>query len=237
MTVAQKIVEELSNNARPDSIAGQKKFFQAYPGGYGEGDEFISVTVPAQRLIAKTYSKKCGLNDATILLNSKIHEHRLTALMLLVYKYQQTKTEQEKKNIADFYLKNLKHINNWDLVDCSAHHILGDYYFDKTTNPFEELADSGDLWKQRVAVISTFSFIRKGKYDTTLNLALKLIDHKHDLIHKAVGWMLREVGNRAFEIEFAFIDKYCTRMPRTMLRYAIEKFPEEIRLEILKRKS
>jgi 3-methyladenine DNA glycosylase AlkD len=167
-------------------------------------------------------------------LSQPIHEYRLTAIFILLLKYEKSKSDPEKKAMVDLYLNNIRFINNWDLVDASADKILGPYLLDKPKDLLYELARAEDLWKQRIAIITTFHFIRSNKYEHTLNLAKILLNHKHDLIHKAVGWMLREIGNRDFEVEYNFLKKNYSQMPRTMLRYAIEKFDEDLRQQFLK---
>jgi 3-methyladenine DNA glycosylase AlkD len=217
-----------------DFSSGERhaKFFQAYSGGYGEGDKFWGITVPVQRSIAKKYYKLLSLEEMAVLIRHEVHEVRLTTLMMLVYRFEKSKDEREA--IARIYLDNLDYINNWDLVDSSAHYILGAWLLDKPHTILFELAKSDHLWKQRIAVISTYHFIRKGQYDTTLQLAELLLHHKHDLIHKAVGWMLRELGNRDYATEYAFLKQHYHTMPRTMLRYAMEKFDEDVRQDFLK---
>lgn len=235
MTTYQKIIDSLGelSDTKKD-IKSLEKFFQVYPGGYGEGDKFIAVSVPNQRLISKKYYKEATVEELERLLKSPIHEHRLTALFMLVLKYQKTKDFKVHQQIADLYLNNLDFVNGWDLVDSSAHLILGAHL--EKTERFEildELAESNHLWKQRVSIISTYHFIRKKRFDLTLRISEKLVTHKHDLIHKAVGWMLREVGNRSLKDELLFLDKYASTMPRTMLRYAIEKFEPSLREKYL----
>lgn len=231
MTAYQKIIDSLNelSDTKKD-IKSLEKFFQVYPGGYGEGDKFIAVSVPNQRLISKKFYKEASVDELEKLLKSPIHEHRLTALFTLVLKYQKTKEFKVQEQIAELYLNNLDYVNGWDLVDSSAHLILGAHL--EKTERFEildELAASNHLWKQRVAIISTYHFIRKIRFDHTLRISEKLLYHKHDLIHKAVGWMLREVGNRSLKDELPFLDKYASTMPRTMLRYAIEKFSPDLK--------
>ena len=170
------------------------------------------------------------------LLDSEIHEHRLTALLILVYKYDKSNDEEDKSEIINAYLDNLSRVNNWDLVDLSADKLLGPYLFKRDKKLLYRFAESDDLWKQRIAIMSTFYFIKNNQYEDTLKLAEILIQHKHDLIHKAVGWMLREIGNRDYQIEYEFLKKRYNDMPRTMLRYAIEKFDEEVRQAFLKGK-
>jgi 3-methyladenine DNA glycosylase AlkD len=234
MSNIENIKLELSKYADSEKADFLPKFFKEVPGGYGEGDRFIGVKVPNQREVAKKYYKNISLKELKCLLRDPIHEHRLTALIILVNKFEKVKTEQERKSIVDFYLDNISYVNNWDLVDSSADKILGAYLLDREKSILYEFAESNNLWKERIAVISTFYFIKNQEYEDTLKIAEILIAHKHDLIHKAVGWMLREVGNRDFEIEFNFLKEYYKNMPRTMLRYAIEKFEPELRKKFLK---
>ena len=210
------------------------KFFQAFPGGYGEGDEFIGVTVPNQRTVSKKYYKEISLNEIELLLNESVHEYRLTALFMLVLKYHKEKNEEVKEDIVDTYIKQIERVNNWDLVDSSAHLILGPHLMNRDRGLLCELSISPNLWIQRISIITTYHFIKNMQYVDTLRIAKVLLNHKHDLIHKAVGWMLREVGNRDFGVEYNFLTKHYKIMPRTMLRYAIEKFPEELRQKFLK---
>ncbi|KJS73487.1 MAG: DNA alkylation repair protein [Desulfotomaculum sp. BICA1-6] len=230
----QMIKDELLQYSDAGKAAFLPKFFKTNPGGYAEGDIFIGVTVPNQRKVAKKFYQQVSLDDVEKLLHEPIHEYRLTALFLLTYKYEKLKTKPDKKAVVDFYLANAAYINNWDLVDCSADKILGAYLLDREKDILYELSESNNLWKQRIAVIATFHFIKHNRYDDTLNIAVMLLPHKHDLIHKAVGWMLREIGKRDFEVEFNFIKKHYRQMPRTMLRYAIERFEEELRQQFLK---
>jgi 3-methyladenine DNA glycosylase AlkD len=199
-------------------------FFKTGKGQYGEGDIFLGIKVPVQRKVARNYND-LSLKDIQTLLNSKIHEHRLCALFILTHKYEKTK----KKEIVDFYLKNAKKVNNWDLVDSSAHKILGDYLLDKDKKILYQLANSNNLWEKRISIISTAAFINKNQFEDTLKISEILLNDSHDLIHKAVGWMLREVGKRDQAVEEKFLNKYHKIMPRTMLRYSIEKFDDKKR--------
>lgn len=228
------VKDELKKQINVEKAEFLPKFFQAFPGGYGEGDQFIGVTVPNQRKVARKYYKDISLDEIEILLKEPIHEYRLTALFSLVLKYENVKTEAEKRAIVDLYLNNTSYINNWDLVDSSADKILGPYFLDKGKDLLYLFANSGHLWKQRIAIITTFHFIRNQQFNDTLNIAKILQNYKHDLIHKAVGWMLREIGNRDFEVEFNFLKEHYKEMPRTMLRYAVEKFEEGLRQRFLK---
>ncbi len=210
------------------------KFFQVFPGGYGEGDKFIGVTVPNQRAVSKKHYKEISIHEIEKLLSDEIHEYRLTATFMLVLKYQKEKDENRKQEIVDTYIRNIERINNWDLVDSSAHLILGPHLMERDREILYEFASSKNLWVQRVSVIATLHFIRNNQFNDTFRIAEMLLNHKHDLIHKAVGWMLREAGNRNFESEFEFLKENYKKMPRTMLRYAIEKFPEGLRQSFLK---
>ncbi|WP_339866712.1 DNA alkylation repair protein [uncultured Algoriphagus sp.] len=229
-----QIIAALSDKANPVKAAFFPRFFKSMPGGYGEGDQFLGVIVPEQRKVAKAVFKEISLEEIAVLLQNKYHEVRLTAIYILVYRYQKLKIASEQKQLVDFYLANLDYVNNWDLVDSSCHHILGHYYLSKDKSLFYELADSDHLWKQRVAMISCYYWIKRGHFEDALALAEKLLYHEHDLIHKAVGWMLREIGNVDFEVEMEFLRKYYKTMPRTALRYAIEKFDPELRRQLLK---
>ncbi len=206
-------------------------FFKTGKGQYGEGDIFLGIKVPAQRMVAKKYAD-LALTDIQQLLNSKIHEQRLIALLILLKQYSES-NEANKKKLVGFYLKNIKNINNWDLVDLSCHYILGDYLLDKPRQVLYKLAGSKNLWERRIAIISTFAFIRNKEFSDTLKIAEILLPDKHDLIHKAAGWMLREVGKRDQAILEKFLRKHHKTMPRTMLRYAIEKFSEAKRMKFL----
>ncbi len=233
MNQADAIRQELNKYGDAEKAAFLPKFFQAFPGGYGEGDRFIGVTVPNQRKIARKYYQVLSLNDLEKLISDPLHECRLTAIFILVLKYEKSKTEAERKELVKFYLNNLSSINNWDLVDSSAYKILGPYLFDKNRSLIFKLARSGDLWRERIAVITTMHFIRNYDYVDTLKLAEIMLDYEHDLIHKAVGWMLREIGNRDFNVEYSFLKAHYKKMPRTMLRYAIEKFEPELKKNFL----
>ncbi|MGM0652613.1 MAG: DNA alkylation repair protein [Bacillota bacterium] len=233
MDTNEAIKKDLHSYIDPERAVYLPKLFQVYSGGYGEGDLFLGVTVPNQRKVSRKYSKIITMNELEELFNSKYHEYRLTAIFILVLKYERAKTGQEQKQLVDFYLSNLSAVNNWDLVDSSAYKILGPYLYDKDKSLLYELAVSNDLWKQRIAMIATYYFIKKDTFAHTFELADLLIDHKHDLIHKAAGWMLREVGNRNFEAEFNFLVPRYKQMPRTMLRYGIEKFEPELRKKFL----
>jgi 3-methyladenine DNA glycosylase AlkD len=206
-------------------------FFKTGKGQYGEGDVFWGITVPNQHKIAKKYID-LPLSDLQELLNSKIHEHRLTALLILVLKYKKT-DKPSKDEIFRFYLKNTNNINNWDLVDLSAPKIVGDYLANTDRSILFRLAKSSNLWERRISILATFKFIANNDFKDTLSISEILLHDEHDLIHKAVGWALREIGKRDQETEEKFLKKYYLEMPRTMLRYAIEKFDENKRKNYL----
>jgi 3-methyladenine DNA glycosylase AlkD len=231
MTIQQikKRLKQLANKQKAEIL---QRFFKTGPGEYGEGDVFIGVKVPDLRKVAKNF-QYIGIKDVVILLESAIHEERLLALLILVSKYVKG-NETAKKEIYKLYLKKTTFINNWDLVDVTAQHIVGDYLMDKNKSPLYRLTKSKDLWERRIAVMATFCFIKRERYEDTLKIAKILFNDKEDLIHKAVGWMLREIGKRNMVIEETFLKQHYKEMPRTMLRYAIEKFPEPKRQQYLK---
>ncbi|MEK6824404.1 MAG: DNA alkylation repair protein [Nanoarchaeota archaeon] len=216
----------LRANANPARAAVSQRFFKTGKGQYGEGDVFIGLTVPDCRLIAKKFAH-IELKEVEKHLQSKLHEERLVALLILVEKYQ--KNIANRKSIFDFYLANLKYVNNWDLVDLTAHNILGDYLLDKDKDILCGLAKSNNLWERRISIVSTFGFIKNNRFEDTLKIVKMLLADKHDLIHKACGWMLREVGKRDEMVLKGFLKQHYKKMPRTMLRYAIERFPEKER--------
>lgn len=234
-----KTINQIKSALKFLSIKEKKEFyplfFKAGPGEYAEGDEFIGITVPDQRKIAKEFWNKISLEELGELLSSKIHEHRHTALLMLVAKYEKSKSEDEKQQIVAFYLQNLQHINNWDLVDNSCYKILGKHCFENKDNSIlKKLSKSDNMWHKRMAIVSTMYHIKKGEYDLTKDIALKNLYHPHDLMHKANGWLLREMGNKNEDELLKFLDKNYHQMPRTSLRYAIEKLDENTRQEFLK---
>jgi 3-methyladenine DNA glycosylase AlkD len=222
------IKREIKEKANEEKAKILQGFFKTKKGEYGEGDIFLGVSVPELRKIAKKYKET---EDVLSLLRSKIHEERLVAILILIEKFK----SEEKEKIFKLYLENTKWINNWDLVDVSCYKIVGEYLFDKKRDILYKLACSSSVWERRMAIVSTFYFIRKNDFEETLNISEMLLEDEHDLIHKAVGWMLREVGKRDVKKEEIFLKKYYKKMPRTMLRYAIEKFPEEKRASYLKK--
>ena len=232
ITALKKELKAAGNKDKSDIL---QRFFKTGKGEYAEGDKFLGVTVPLQRKIAQKY-KTLSLKKISSLLKENVHEYRLTAVFILVALYAKQKDEKVQKEIVDFYLNHIHRINSWDLVDSSAHKILGPYLFDRDKAVLYDLAKTDHLWSQRVAIMSTYYFIKNKRFIDTLKIAEILLNHKHDLIHKAVGWMLREIGNIDVDYERKFLDKQYQKMPRTMLRYAIEKFPEELRQKYLKGK-
>lgn len=203
------------------------RFFKTGAGQYGEGDQFLGIRVPVLREFAKQH-KGLSLSQIQKILRSQYHEERLLALIMLVSRFEKA-IEQHRAEIYEMYLKNTKYINNWDLVDSSAYQIVGGYLMDKSRKILVQLSSSNNLWERRIAIMSTYRFIKNKDYGDTLTISEKLLNDKEDLIHKAVGWMLREIGNRDKGVEEAFLAKYYQTMPRTMLRYAIEKFDEDDR--------
>ncbi len=227
-----ELQQEIRTQADPERAKNCLWFFKTGPGEYGEGDKFLGINNPAMRKIAKQYYSTLTLNYLGQLLNSKFHEERQIALFMLTLKFSKA-SPPEKKQIYDFYLKNTKFINNWDLVDCSAHKIVGLYLQDQDRSTLYKLAKSTNLWERRIAIISTFYFISQNDYQDALKIAEILINDQHDLIHKAVGWALREIGKKDQKVEETFLHPHYKTMPRTMLRYAIEKFPEPLRKQYL----
>ncbi|MBI5917872.1 MAG: DNA alkylation repair protein [Nitrosomonadales bacterium] len=217
--------------ASPEMAVVLQRFFKTGPGEYGEGDRFLGIKVPMLRALAK--QQDASLATISALLASEFHEERVFALLLLMQFYKHG-TVHDKTAAYELYLSRTRHINNWDLVDVSAPHIVGHYLADKPRERLYELAASASLWERRIAIIATFHFIRLHQFDDTLHLAALLCDDRHDLMHKAVGWMLREVGKRDQAVEEAFLLPRYRTLPRTLLRYAIERFPEERRLAYLR---
>lgn len=222
-----QVRKELRKYSSREKAKILQRFFKTGPGEYGEGDIFIGVVVPNIRKVCKKY-QELSFKEIIKLLKSAIHEERLLALLILVLQYEKG-DEKAKKSIYDIYMKNTKYINNWDLIDLSAHHIVGPYLLQKSKEPLVKFARSRSLWERRIAIISTFEYIRDGSFDTALQIARLLVEDTEDLIRKAVGWMLREMGKRDVKVEEKFLKKHYKKMPRTMLRYAIERFPEQKR--------
>jgi 3-methyladenine DNA glycosylase AlkD len=218
---------ELRRLASPADAVHLQRFFKTGPGEYGEGDRFLGLRVPALRALVRPF-RHLALANVVELLRSEWHEERLMALLLLVEQYRRGDSAR-RAEIFETYLANTRWINNWDVVDSSAEHIVGAALVDGDRSLLDRLAASPDLWERRIAVLATFHFIKRGEYRPTLRLAERLLGDRHDLIHKAVGWMLREVGERDREAEEAFLRRHQAAMPRTMLRYAIEKFDPPLR--------
>ena len=229
--MSAEIAARLRQRADASRVAGLQRFFKTGPGEYAEGDVFLGVTVPDLRRVCRE-CRDAAIPEIVPLLGSAVHEDRLLALLLLVEAFRRG-TEQGRREIYRLYLANTKFINNWDLVDSSAPHIVGGWLFTRSRSPLGRLARSSSLWDRRIAIIATQFFIRSGEFEETLRIADLLLADHHDLIHKAVGWMLREVGKRNPRVERAWLETRYPRMPRTMLRYAIEKFPEAERRRYL----
>lgn len=226
---AVEVRKELKSMADPDKAAILQRYFKTGLGQYGEGDIFIGVMVPQSRKVAKKFSQ-LQLVEVKMLLYSHIHEERLVALLILVWRYSSAlSSREEKEEIVKFYLDNIKQVNNWDLVDLSAPNILGAHLIDRDRRLLYRLARSENVWERRIAILATYHFIRNGNFSDTLKIAEMLLQDRHDLIHKAAGWMLREVGKRDVASEEAFLEKHRSVMSRTMLRYAIERLPESKR--------
>jgi 3-methyladenine DNA glycosylase AlkD len=231
----EKVLKEKSN---PKKAKLLQRFFKTGKGEYGEGDIFLGIVVPRQREIAKEFCD-ISMSEISELLNSKIHEKRMIGLFILIKRYEKAckeKNEEIKKQIFDFYLENVSknNVNNWDLVDLSAPNISGNYLIDNDRKILYSFSKSQNLWEKRVAILSTAAFIRQNDFKDIIKISEILLYDKHDLIHKAVGWMLREVGKRDKKILEEFLERNYKKMPRTMLRYAIEKFSESKRKKYLK---
>jgi 3-methyladenine DNA glycosylase AlkD len=237
MKSVESLKKELKELSSPEKARILSGFFKTGEGQYGEGDVFLGITVPDERKVAKKY-KHLTLSEIQELLSSRIHEHRLTALFILIYRYNKSDRDN-KKRIFDFYLKNIRSVNNWDLVDLSAYMILGDYIVNKLNHRkiLYRFAKSRNLWERRISIIATFAFIRKNRFEETLEISKLLLKDDHDLIHKAVGWMLREVGKRDIKTEERFLKNNYQNMPRTTLRYAIERFSKEKKLYYLRKQT
>ncbi|MBE9544061.1 MAG: DNA alkylation repair protein [Proteobacteria bacterium] len=229
---ARDVQRRLKKLGNPEHAAISQRFFKTGPGEYGEGDIFIGIRVPVLRKLVKEF-KDLATREVEILLRSPIHEERLLAILLLVYIFNKGEDEV-KKDIYDLYLKSTEFINNWDLVDVSAEHIVGAYLKDKNRALLYRLAGSKDLWERRISIMATFHFVKHREFSETIKICSMLLSDRHDLIHKACGWMLREIGKRDLKTEETFLKEHYRKMPRTMLRYAIEKFPENKRQRYLR---
>ncbi|MEV1073656.1 DNA alkylation repair protein [Micromonospora parva] len=232
MATIHDVRRELASLADPRRAEASSRFLQMVAGGYGEGDRAIGVSVPEQRKVAARYWRDLTLAETTRLLSGDVHEERLTALFILVRRFS-TGDERERGQVFDTVLANTRHINNWDLVDSSAPYIVGPWLLDRDRSVLDRLAGSSLVWDRRIAIMATFAFIKVGDFEWTFRLGDRLLHDPHDLVRKAVGWMLREVGNRDRAAEEAFLTRRYQVMPRVMLRYAIEKFEPRRRREYL----
>lgn len=228
MGLLKKIRRELHQLADPDKAIVLRGFFKTGKGDYGYGDKFLGVTIPKQRALAKVYYHSLKLEELRFLLASKVHEERMLALLMLVLQYQKAGLSGQKR-VYDFYVANITKVNSWDLVDLSAPPIVGAYLSDKRKDFLHELVVAQNLWQRRIAMVATRYFIRNNFFQETLALVLKLLGDREDLIHKATGWMLREVGQRDFATLNDFLSRHYRIMPRTMLRYAIERVPLKLK--------
>jgi len=235
MPTVKQVLASGRQQANPKRAKVNAWFFKTGKGQYGAGDVFIGLTVPQLRTLARQF-RTLRLSEIAQLLKNRVHEFRLLALLIMVKQYASAQTVGERKILFDFYCKNLRHVNNWDLVDLSAPNILGNWLADKPKALLYRLAGSTSLWERRVAIVGTYAFIKHHQFSETCKIAERLLDDPHDLIHKAVGWMLREVGKRDSAVLEKFLRRYALRMPRTMLRYAIERLPEPKRQFYLKQK-
>lgn len=229
------MIEQMLAKADPSQVEGLSRFFKTGSGQYGEGDRFLGIKVPVTRRVVKECWKQTGFDELEECLASEYHEIRLAGLLALVEMYSHARKDMSlRSRCIDFYLSHTDRINNWDLVDLSCYNLLGDWLLDKDRSLLYRLASDGkSIWEQRIGMVSTMAFIRQGQLDDTFAIADILLNHPHDLIHKAVGWLLREAGKRDMDALRVFLDHRAASMPRTMLRYAIEKFPERERLAIL----
>ncbi|TXH00216.1 MAG: DNA alkylation repair protein [Candidatus Moraniibacteriota bacterium] len=236
MQTTKILLEEVKALSDPDRAIIFARFFKSGPSQYGEGDKFLGIMVPQVRQLVGKYYRQLEHSDLDQLLSSPYHEIRLFALLVLVKKYQQTKLEEEKTNLYKYYLANRVHINNWDLVDVTTPQLVGDYLLTHPRDILYQLASSDNLWERRISIMATFAFIRAGEYEDTIKISKILLHDSHDLIHKAVGWMLREMGKKDKSLLINYLNESASVMPRTMLRYSIEKLTEAERQYYLKKK-
>ncbi|ANF50599.1 DNA alkylation repair protein [Chryseobacterium glaciei] len=235
INIIKEIKEALAVLSIPEKAAFFPKFFKTGIGEYGEGDWFLGVKVPDQRSVAKEYYAKISLEELSELLSSKYHEHRLTALFILISKFEKTKDQKVKEEIVEFYLNHLQYVNNWDLVDSSCYKILGRYAFENQREDLlKKLSNSDEMWQKRIAVVGTMHYVKKGEFYLTKEFVTNNLKHPHDLMHKANGWLLREMGQKNETELINYLNKYYKEMPRTCLRYSIEKLDEEVRQDYLK---
>lgn len=234
-TMKQQILEALQFLSSPEKAAFLPYFFKTGKGQYAEGDQFIGVMVPEVRKIVKEYYKDASIEDIQEILKSEFHEMRLAALLMLVSKFEKTKNLSEQEKIVAFYLKNTQYINNWDLVDQSCYKILGRFCFEnQKPEILRKLSSSENMWEKRIAIVGTLFHIKKGSFDLAIEFVLNNLKHPHDLMHKANGWMLREIGKKNEGFMVDFLKQHYHEMPRTCLRYAIEKLDEDLRQDFLK---
>lgn len=232
---ATQIISALQRLGNPEKATHLARFFKTGKGEYGEGDRFLGVTIPEQRAVAKQF-RETGRPQLAELLASPYHEARLTGLLILLEQFTRSKDPAVRKSCVDFYLSQTARINNWDLVDLTCYKLLGVWLADKERSVLYRLADSADMWEQRIAIVTCMHFVRQGDFEDCLAIADRLLHHPHDLIHKAVGWLLREVGKKDKAALTRFLAPRYREMPRTMLRYAIERFAEEERKAYLQKK-
>ena len=232
---AKTILSELRSVANPEKAKLLQGFFKTGKGEYAEGDVFLGIVVPVLRGIVKA-SAPLPLPEVQKLLDSEYHEARMAGFLFLARRFKTSKTMEERKDVFEFYLRNARRANNWDLVDVSCRDIVGEYLLDKDRAVLRMLAESDNLWEQRIAIVSTWTFIKHRQLDDTFALSLKLMHHSHDLMHKAVGWMLRETGKKDREALTRFLNAHATQLPRTALRYAIEHYPDAQRRRFMQKK-
>ena len=232
-----QLLSEILSYADPSQVAGLARFFKTGPGQYGEGDKFLGIKVPVTREVVKRCWPSLSIEDIRECVTSEYHEVRLAGLLALVQMFSHSKKNpQKQKECVDFYLAHTDNINNWDLVDLSCYPLLGEWLLDKDRTVLYDLAREGKtIWEQRFGIVSTMTFVRHGQLDDTFAISDILLHHRHDLIHKAVGWLLREAGKKDKDALVAYLAPRYRTMPRTMLRYAIEKFPEEERKQYLEK--
>jgi Predicted DNA alkylation repair enzyme len=230
---AKEIIAELERYINPQKREFLPYFFKTGKGQYGEGDKFLGIVVPDIKLVARKF-RETSFDEIAILLNSEYHECRMCALLLLVERFKKS-NESDREQIYNFYLSNTKRVNNWDLVDLSGPYIVGEYLKNRSREDLYRLAASSVLWEQRIAVVATATLIRNDDFIDIIKLSELLLHHSHDLMHKAIGWMLREMGKRNKELLLDFLEKHYNEMPRTMLRYSLEKLTSEERAYFMKR--
>ncbi|MGG7552344.1 DNA alkylation repair protein [Chryseobacterium arthrosphaerae] len=231
----KEIQEALAVLSIPEKAEFFPRFFKTGKGEYGEGDLFLGVKVPDQRSVAKEYYPKISWEELSVLLSSQYHEHRLTAIFMLVLKFEKTKDQAVKDDAVKFYLDHLPYVNNWDIVDSSCYKILGRYAFENQKESLlRDLSKSEEMWHKRIAVVGTMYYLKKGSFDLTKEFVTRNLKHPHDLMHKANGWLLREMGQKNEAELISYLKQYYKEMPRTCLRYSIEKLDEDLRQDYLK---